>query len=264
MRFLVTLSRHKKHLGQHFLKEKEIIDKIVDFLSLRAENHVVEIGPGQGVLTEAILPYVARVDAIEIDQDLHQFLTQKFAKTAHLVLHHADALNFDYQRIAKQKIRIIGNLPYQISSPILFLILGQIAYFEDMCFMLQHEFVARMAASVGTKQYGRLSVMMQYACHVQQLFVVPASAFNPPPKVMSAVVYLKPKKSLPLTSEQYQVFSKIVALAFGQRRKMCRNVLQSYVSGDDWHKLNIDPQIRPERLSVEDFIRITQWVQPVN
>ncbi|MBC8227698.1 MAG: 16S rRNA (adenine(1518)-N(6)/adenine(1519)-N(6))-dimethyltransferase RsmA [Gammaproteobacteria bacterium] len=247
-------------MGQHFLIDSSYIEKIIDWLALQSQDKVIEIGPGQGVLTTELLSTGAQVGAIEVDDDLVEYLRKKFSKSPNFSLHHMDALKFDYQAVSGDKIRVVGNLPYQISSPILFVLLSQMQHVQDMCFMLQHEFVERMVAKVGTKQYGRLSVMIQYACNVQKLFVVPATAFDPPPRVMSAVAYLTPKKSLPLTAGEYQLFSKLVATAFQQRRKMCRKVLQPFISADRLLELGIDPSVRPEQLSTDDYIRISQLI----
>lgn len=252
----------KKRFGQNFLTDDQIIDRIIASIRPQKTDELVEIGPGLGALTQHLLQDVATLNIIEIDHDLIPVLQKKF-KHDHLVIHEADALKFDYSTLAKseKKLRVVGNLPYNISTPLLFHLIHYAIYIEDMHFMLQQEVVDRICANPGNKDYGRLSVMIQYYCQTERLFTVPPEAFHPKPKVYSAIVRLKPWVKKPHEVSNIKLFEEIVAKAFSQRRKTLRNTLKNVVTPEQWQTLNIDPQLRAEMLSVEDFVRISQLHQ---
>jgi 16S rRNA (adenine1518-N6/adenine1519-N6)-dimethyltransferase len=231
----------RKRFGQHFLHDPRVLEKIVDALSLQPSDFVVEIGPGEGVLTQRLLERTANVEAIEIDRDLVARLREQNVK-----VHEGDALEFDYS-VFPSGARIVGNLPYNISTPLLFHLARYAERVRDMHFMLQLEVVERMVAQPSTKEYGRLSVALQARFKMKKLFNVSKGAFNPPPKVESAIVRLEPlPKILPIDED-------LLRKAFSARRKTLRNALP----GIDLAALGIDPGLRPENLSPEDYARIS-------
>lgn len=247
--------KHRKHLGQHFLHDPNILAKIVSAIAPEKTDNIIEIGPGAGALTSQILPLAKSMTAIEIDQDLIPILQQSCQPLGELILIAQDVLTVEFDQLG-ENMRIIGNLPYNISTPILFHLVKTIDQISDMHFMLQKEVVDRLAASPGNKDYGRLSVMLQYYCDIEFLFKVPPGAFTPPPKVESAVVRLAPRRPNLLPNVSYASLSHIVRLAFGQRRKMLRKSLKPQVTADQLESLGIDPTLRAEQLTVEDFCRI--------
>jgi 16S rRNA (adenine1518-N6/adenine1519-N6)-dimethyltransferase len=246
----------KKHLGQNFLHDTQVINKIIAVLNLLPTDHVVEIGPGLGALTHAVLPIIKKIDVVELDADVIPHLQQQCRHLGELTVHHKDALQFDFHQFTTTPLRIIGNLPYNISSPLLFHLLRYTSIIQDMHFMLQKEVVSRMAATPGSRDYGRLSVMLQYHCQVKFLFEVPPSAFRPAPKVDSAFVRLIPYTTLPHPAQNYEQFSTIVKAAFSQRRKTIRNCLKTLCDTHALLEANIDPQARAETLTVHDFVRL--------
>ncbi len=251
----------RKRFGQHFLHDTHIIKKIVDAISPEREDHLVEIGPGLGALTHALLPLVTSMDAIEIDRDIIPKLKASSEQYGHLVIHEQDALKFSLASLDKShQLRIVGNLPYNISTPLIFHLLEQLPCIKDMHFMLQKEVVDRLAAQPGNKNYGRLSVMVQYFCTVKKLFIVAPGAFTPPPKVESAVARLIPYKELPHVAANHSTLRKVVTTAFTQRRKTLRKSLSDLISSDQWLETKIDPQLRPEQLSVADFVLISNII----
>ncbi|WP_419623436.1 16S rRNA (adenine(1518)-N(6)/adenine(1519)-N(6))-dimethyltransferase RsmA, partial [Thiolapillus sp.] len=209
-----------------------MIDKILRTIHPKPDDHLVEIGPGQGAITENLLTAANRLDAIELDRDLVRLLENRYGNHPGFRLHSADALKFDFCQLADagEKLRIIGNLPYNISTPLLFHLLENAYCLQDMHFMLQKEVVERMAAGPGSKTYGRLSVMLQAYCQVQMLFPIGAGAFQPAPKVESAFVRLIPYEKPPFAIENPALFSKVVTQSFSQRRKTLRNTLKELVS----------------------------------
>lgn len=247
----------RKRFGQNFLTDNLIIADIIQAISPKQSDHVVEIGPGLGALTEPLVQSGCHLDVIELDWDLIPKLQQHYPSIS---IHQADALTFDFASLVEQgqKLRIVGNLPYNISTPLLFHLLQYADCIQDMFFMLQKEVVERLGATVGTGDYGRLSVMMQYYCHVTPLFLVPPSAFSPRPKVDSAIVKLSPYSILPFVAQQFEQFAVIVREAFNQRRKTIRNSLREFISASDLESLGINPQLRAEQLSIADFILIEQ------
>lgn len=263
--------RPRKRFGQHFLHERGIIQRIVAAFDPKPSDHVVEIGPGEGVLTRELVGKVAKLDVVELDRDLIEHLRQSLPES--VTIHNADALKFDFCSLAPShgkaqsghpwpaplasipsaKLRIIGNLPYNISTPLLFHLLDQAHCIEDMLFMLQKEVVDRMAASPGGKDYGRLSVMLQWGAKVEKLFNVAPGAFRPPPKVDSSIVRLTPYEKPPVDVRDPQRFAQIVQAAFSQRRKVLRNTLKGLISADIMQQNDIDPGRRAETLSLQEF-----------
>lgn len=250
--------RAKKALGQHFLHESAYIDRIIDAVAPRPDDRVVEIGPGQGALTLPLLRRHGSLTVIEFDRDLIAPLTRAASTVGALEIIHRDVLEVDFTALAGDgpRLRLVGNLPYNISSPILFHALEHAGAITDMHFMLQKEVVERMAAPPGSKTYGRLSVMLQASCIVVPLFTVPPGAFRPPPKVDSAVVRLAPKPPGETGIDDPARFAAVVRAAFGQRRKTLRNALSGLCDEATISAAGIDPQSRAEQLPVQDFIRL--------
>ena len=253
----------RKRFGQNFLQDQGVIHRIIRAISPRPTDHLVEIGPGLGALTEEILNAAGDLDAIELDRDLVPILRTKFfSHGEHFRVHQADAMKFDYTSLCKnqQPLRIVGNLPYNISTQLIFHLLSYNEQIADMHFMLQKEVVERLAAKAGEKHYGRLSIMAQYYCQVENLFLVPPEAFNPVPKVDSAIVRLTPYKQLPLVAKDVDQLQSVVRTAFNQRRKTLRNNLKELISAEALESLDINPGERPERLTLQEFIRISDFL----
>jgi len=250
----------KKRLGQHFLTDTHIIERIVRAINPQPGQHLVEIGPGQGALTLPLLRQHGQLTAIEFDRDLMAPLSAKAAQFGHLHLIQDDVLNVDLSQLAgKKPLRLVGNLPYNLSTPILFHALNHARAISDMTFMLQKEVVQRMAASPGSKTYGRLSVMLQAYCEVSALFEVPPQAFSPPPKVDSAVVRLVLRDPAHLGTTNPSRFAQIVKAAFAQRRKTLRNALHGVCSTEQLAAAGICEQARAEQLAVTDFVRLAAY-----
>jgi 16S rRNA (adenine1518-N6/adenine1519-N6)-dimethyltransferase len=247
--------RPRKRFGQNFLHDPGIIRRIVQSIDPQPDDNIVEIGPGQGAITTELLPMVGHMYAIELDRDLVAPLVERCASLGELKLHNCDALKFDFTQLAEEDrpLRVVGNLPYNISTPLLFHLLDQSDRIHDMHFMLQKEVVDRMAAAPGSKTYGRLSVMLQARAEVTSLFNIGPGAFNPPPKVDSAFVRLLPLKPLPYQIDDWDMFSRLVNQAFSQRRKTLRNSLSKTVSADTIAAAGIDPGNRAEQVSVAQF-----------
>jgi 16S rRNA (adenine1518-N6/adenine1519-N6)-dimethyltransferase len=247
--------RARKRFGQHFLHDPAVIDRIVRSIHPQPGERLVEIGPGRGALTRRLLETSgAVIDAIEIDRDLAALLRDEFASHPRFTLHEADALEFDFQSLADArggKLRIIGNLPYNISTPLLFHLLQNTGSIVDIHAMLQREVVARMAARPGNSDYGRLTVMLAPWVRVERLFDVGPGAFQPPPQIWSSVVRLiiRPEPAFAVSPR----FAKVVAAAFAHRRKTLRNALKGLVTGEQIEACRIDPGIRPEEVAPEDF-----------
>ncbi|HEL4832553.1 16S rRNA (adenine(1518)-N(6)/adenine(1519)-N(6))-dimethyltransferase RsmA [Stenotrophomonas sp. C4297] len=247
----------KKQLGQHFLADRHYIDKIVMAVNPKDGDRLVEIGPGQGAITLPLLRVHPKLTVIEFDRDLIAPLTAAAEPLGELTIVHRDVLRVDFTELAAgQSIRLVGNLPYNISSPILFHALEHAAVIRDMHFMLQKEVVDRMAAGPGSKVYGRLSVMLQAYCQVTSLFVVPPGAFRPPPKVDSAVVRLVPRDPATINIHDHERFAEVVKAAFGQRRKTLRNALNNVVSAEQFVAAGVRPDARAEQLDVAEFIAL--------
>jgi 16S rRNA (adenine1518-N6/adenine1519-N6)-dimethyltransferase len=247
----------KKQLGQHFLADKYYVEKIVLAVDPKEGDRLVEIGPGQGAITFPLLRRYPKLTVIEFDRDLIAPLTAAAAPLGELTIVHRDVLRVDFTELAAgSPIRLVGNLPYNISSPILFHALDHAASISDMTFMLQKEVVDRMAAGPGSKVFGRLSVMLQAFCEVKALFVVPPGAFRPPPKVDSAVVRLVPRDPAAIGINDRDRFAEVVRAAFGQRRKTLRNALNGVCDAAQFEAAGVRPDARAEQLEVADFIAL--------
>jgi 16S rRNA (adenine1518-N6/adenine1519-N6)-dimethyltransferase len=244
----------RKRFGQHFLVDRHYIDRIVAALDPQPNDNIVEIGPGLGALTGPLLERIDRLIVIEIDRDLAAQLAGEFPPDR-LALHNVDALTFDFVNLGTD-LRIIGNLPYNISSPLLFHLARYDASLRDLMVMLQKEVVERMVAAPATPAYGRLSVMLQVRFRIERLFIVPAGAFRPAPKVESAVVRLTPLRDARPSLADETLFARIVSAAFGQRRKTLRNALKTLADEADLERVGIAPGARGETLSVADFVRL--------
>jgi len=248
--------RARKRFGQHFLSDDTVVAQIIMAINPQKNDHIVEIGPGLGVLTEALLSCVSEMDAVELDRDIIPLLTKRCEKIGTLTLHEADALQFDFTALAgdNRPLRIVGNLPYNISTPLMFHLIESSQVISDMHFMLQKEVVNRLAAQPGNKEYGRLTVMMQYYCDV------PPESFDPPPKVNSAVVRLIPYSKPPVNVSDVKILAKVVTQAFSQRRKTLRNTLKPLLSAEEIKNLGIDPVRRAETLSLVEFSMLANAV----
>jgi len=256
----------KKSLGQHFLHDRRTIDDIVLAVDPRPGDMLVEIGPGQGAITLPLLRRHGALTAIEFDRDLIAPLTEAARGIGALTILHRDVLAVDFTELAAgRQLRLVGNLPYNLSSPILFHALGHAAAITDMHFMLQKEVVDRMAAGPGSKVYGRLSVMLQAYCEVTPLLVVPPGAFRPPPKVDSAVVRMVPKDPARIGVRDPGRLQAVVRAAFGQRRKTLRNALSGVCTTEMIEAAGISPDARAEQVQVADFITLANlpWGDPV-
>lgn len=255
------MNRHRarRRFGQNFLIDKREISKIVAAIEPLPSQHLVEIGPGRGALTGAIAARVAHLDIVEIDRDLIPHLEALTATYPNLGVHCADALRFDFAKLArgKERLRIFGNLPYNISTPLLFHLLNSSSAIADMHLMLQKEVVDRLAAEPGEEAYGRLSVMVQYHCTVDKLFTIGPDAFRPVPKVDSAVVRLTPHQESPVPVNDLAAFREVVKRAFAYRRKTLRNALRGLLDGKAIEDAGIDPGERGERLSLREFARLS-------
>ncbi|MBI5331244.1 MAG: 16S rRNA (adenine(1518)-N(6)/adenine(1519)-N(6))-dimethyltransferase RsmA [Betaproteobacteria bacterium] len=249
------LPRAKKSLGQHFLTDAHYIRRIVEAIAPRPEDRMVEIGPGPGALTRPLLAVLPHLDVVEVDRDMVARLVAEFPPER-LSVHGVDALTFDFGALGSgdgPDLRVAGNLPYNISSPLLFHLAEFTASIRDMTFMLQKEVVDRMAAAPDTPDYGRLTVMLQARFKVTKLFTVPPGAFTPPPKVDSAIVRLTPLPAEARLYRNHKILAEVVARAFGQRRKTLRNTLKGLVQDEDFAAEGIDPARRGETLSVAEF-----------
>lgn len=250
--------RARKRFGQNFLHDAGVIHRILRAIHARDGEHLLEIGPGQGALTEGLLNSGAQLDVIELDLDLIPILQAKFAGEPRFRLNQGDALKFDFNSLqaAPNSLRVVGNLPYNISTPLIFHLLNNAQLIRDMHFMLQKEVVDRMAAAPGSKVYGRLSVMLQAWCKVTSLFVVPPGAFRPPPKVDSAVVRLVPRDPDTVGIIDRRRFADVVRAAFGQRRKTLRNALNGVVTPEQFEAAGVRSDARAEQLEVAQFIAL--------
>lgn len=256
---------YKKKFGQHFLHDQAILQKIIAALNLHQQDPVIEIGPGHGALTQYLLAQTARLIAVEIDADIIPALREKCAPLGQLDIIQADVLKIDFsQYFPAEKLRLVGNLPYNISTPILFHCLNHASHIEDMHFMLQKEVARRLVALPGTADYGRLSVMLQYYAETHLLFNISAGAFTPPPKVESSLVLIKPYTVKPYQAQDENHFTQMVKQCFAHRRKTLRNNLKGTL--DDSHIIHagIDPQTRGETLNVAQFVRLSDCLTAIN
>ena len=254
------MSKHipRKRFGQHFLCDRDIIAAIIHAIRPHDNDNLVEIGPGLGALTQPLLQQLSHFHVVELDRDIVARL-QRTYPADRLTIHAADALTFDFADLGGD-LRIVGNLPYNISTPLLFHLAAYAEQISDIHVMLQKEVVDRMVAQPCTHDYGRLSVMLQYRFDMEALFYVPPAAFDPPPKVDSTIVRMIPYRAAALSADDPDTFASVVASAFSQRRKTLRNTLAGILDAADFSRLEIDPQRRAETISVADFIRIANFV----
>jgi 16S rRNA (adenine1518-N6/adenine1519-N6)-dimethyltransferase len=252
----MTEHRARKRFGQHFLHDKNIIQRIIATINPQRDQTIIEIGPGKGALTVPLLEHLDKLHVIEVDRDLAHALEKKYKAEQKVIIHCLDALTYDFGELGNQHLRIIGNLPYNISTPLIFHLLENNRLIDDMLFMLQEEVIDRICASPGSKDFGRLSVMVQANCHVEKLFTVSPGAFSPPPKVMSAIIKLKPYDKVLSQISDYSCFAHIVKQAFSQRRKTLRNCLKGTLDEQQIINLGITPGARAETLSIESFIQL--------
>ncbi len=247
----------KKRFGQNFLVDNNIIDKIIVAINPKPQENIIEIGPGLGALTAPILERSKQLMAIEIDYNAAEQVKLRCEALGKLTLIQQDALTVDFNQFSAP-FRVIGNLPYNISTPLIFHLLKWINSITDMTFMLQKEVTERICAQPGSSAYGRLSVMTQYHCRASRLFDVPPTAFHPKPKVYSSIIRLTPHNTHSQTNHvnHYDYFTNIVSAAFQKRRKMLRGSLKSWVSPEQFARCEIDSTLRAEQLSVEDFVQL--------
>ena len=253
----------RKRFGQHFLTDSSVLQQMVTAIGPKAHDRLIEIGPGRGALTVYLLDCLLHMDAVELDRDLIPLL-EAMGNPGQLTVHQADVLQFNFASLIRdsgQQLRVVGNLPYNISTPLMFHIFESLSLIDDMHFLLQKEVAERMSAEVGSSQYGRLSVMTQYFCDVECLFDVGPEAFHPPPKVDSTFVRLYPHRQLSLDKSGYDLFSQLVSQVFTMRRKTLRKSLQSMVDSDVLDRVTIDLALRPQELSVKEFILLSQEIK---
>ncbi len=248
--------RARKRFGQHFLTDPGVIDAILRSIHATADDVVVEIGPGQGAITDGLAEQAGELHLVELDRDLVAKLREKYADRDHITVHEGDALAFDFASLG-DRLRVVGNLPYNISTPLMFHLLESRDSIVDMHFMLQKEVVDRMAAQPGTKAYGRLGIMLGCYLNIESLFDVEPSAFSPPPEVMSAIVRLDPLPPGTFEIADEVALSKLVAKAFMKRRKTIRNGLRDEATAEDFEAAGIDPSQRPEQIQIEQFVALS-------
>ncbi len=258
----VPYHKARKRFGQNFLHDHGVIDKIIRSIAPRTGQHLVEIGPGQGALTADLLEGAGELDVVELDRDLIPTLNLRFGLNKNFRVNEADALKFNFASLKtdERQLRVVGNLPYNISTPLIFHLLEFQGIIKDMHFMLQKEVVLRLAAGAGEKLYGRLGIMTQYYCKVDYLFTVGPGAFKPAPKVDSAIVRLTPYETLPHPCQDVRKLEIVVKDAFSQRRKTVRNTLKKHLSSDEIEALGIDSSARPEVLHLADFVKIADYL----
>jgi 16S rRNA (adenine1518-N6/adenine1519-N6)-dimethyltransferase len=249
--------RPRKRFGQHFLVDDMVIDAIVAAIAPRRGDRIVEIGPGLGALTKPLVALLDQLNVIEIDRDIVVRLRAEFPP-GRLIVHEGDALKFDFGGVGND-LRIVGNLPYNISTPLLFHLSGYAPAIRDIHVMLQKEVVERMVAAPSSSAYGRLSVMLQYRFHMERILDVGAEAFRPAPEVESTLVRMAPHRLPPHPARDEHVFGLIVAEAFAQRRKTLRNTLKGRFGAADFARLGIDPGQRAQELSVAEFVRMADY-----
>ena len=255
----MTPHRPRKRFGQHFLKDPGVIDAILDAIAPTDTDLVVEIGPGRGAITAGLAARAGALHAIELDRDLAASLRERYSGMPTVTIHEADALRFDLASLGSS-LRIVGNLPYNISTPLLFRLLNYREHICDMHFMLQKEVVDRMAAAPGSKTYGRLSIMLGCRFAIEALFDVDRSAFEPAPDVTSAVVRLTPLTVGVYDIDNESLLSNLVATAFSQRRKTIRNALQKVVCEDDLAASGIDPALRAEAIPISHYVALANRI----
>ena len=250
----------RKRFGQHFLHDSSVLQNIVAAIHPKVTDILIEIGPGWGALTDCLLSKCSELILVEIDRDLADFLQKKYHQQKNITIYQDDALQFSFSLLKRHKpLRIVGNVPYNISTPLLFHLFSQISHIKDIHFMLQKEVVMRITAQAGSQHYGRLSVMTQYFCNNTYLFTVPSRAFSPPPRVESAVIRLIPRQDndVMLATKNLDQFNHIVKEAFSYRRKTVSNATRKIIHSSQWSLVGINPKLRPQELSIEDFVRLS-------
>lgn len=252
----------RKRFGQNFLHDENVIRKIVDAISAVEGDHLLEIGPGLGALTKELAKTGATIHCVELDADLAKSLRTEFQEYDSIKIIEGDALKFDLSSIATEKrpLRVIGNLPYNISTPIIFHLLKNSELIRDMTFMLQLEVIQRMISKVGKKNYGRLSLMVQYYCEVEHLFNVPSSAFSPKPKVVSALARLKPHSSTSIRAKDSDCLQTVIRTAFNQRRKTLRNSLRTIIPEALLDRIAINKNLRPQDITLNEYVEISNAI----
>ena len=248
----------RKRFGQHFLTDPDVIAAIVRAIAPRPDDAVVEIGPGLGALTGPLIEHIAHLHAVEIDRDVIATLRRRYA-ALRLTVHQGDALAFDFGALAAAcgaRLRVVGNLPYNISTPLLFHLAAFASSVVDCHFMLQREVVERMVATPGGRDYGRLSVMLQYRFTMEHLFDVPPEAFDPPPRVDSAIVRMLPKPAAQRLADDEALLGEVVTQAFGQRRKVLRNTLKGRATNEQLEAVGISPAARAEEIALENYVAL--------
>lgn len=252
----------RKRFGQNFLVDQGVIGAIVDAIAPLPDQAMVEIGPGLAALTSPLAERLGRIHVVEIDRDIVARLKKRFP-AAQVVIHEGDALEFDFSGLAQDlgsKLRVVGNLPYNISTPLLFHLATHAENISDMHFMLQREVVERMVAEPGSAEYGRLSVMLQYRYRMALLFLVPPGSFEPAPKVESAIVRMEPRPAAELGAKDEEGFGRLVTAAFSQRRKMLRNTLKGLASEAQLRAVNIEPTARAEDVPVSAYVSLANML----
>ena len=252
----------RKRFGQNFLHDENVIRKIVDAISAVEGDHLLEIGPGLGALTKELAKTGATIHCVELDADLAKSLRTEFQEYDSIKIIEGDALKFDLSSIATEKrpLRVIGNLPYNISTPIIFHLLKNSELIRDMTFMLQLEVIQRMISKVGKRNYGRLSLMVQYYCEVEHLFNVASSAFSPKPKVVSALVRLKPHNSTSIRAKDSDCLQTVIRTAFNQRRKTLRNSLRTIIPEALLDRIAINKNLRPQDITLNEYVEISNAI----
>jgi len=262
------MHKARKRFGQNFLEDQSVINQIVRSVYPQKNDRLVEIGPGKGAITAPLLEACEQLQVIELDKDLLPILLAQFAKYSEFKIHQCDALKFNFSTLARkeEKLRIVGNLPYNISTPLIFHLLSFENLVQDMHFMLQKEVVMRLTASPGEKNFGKLSVMAQYYCDTENLFLVPPECFRPAPKVDSAIVRLIPREKKEVSALNVSHFEKLVSTAFQQRRKTLRNALKNFIPDIDTiaNSISLDISLRAENLNVTDYVNLSNTLCETN
>ncbi len=263
------MNKPRKRFGQNFLTDRNVIDRIIRGVNPQASNHIVEIGPGRGALTQLLVRSGCDLQLIEIDRDLIAILKEQFAGQD-IPIHSTDVLKFDFNKLLAhipstqsdrpQTFRVVGNLPYNISTPLLFKLFGYSTLFSDLTFMLQLEVVNRMTATANSKSYGRLTIMTDYFCESEKLFEVPPGAFTPQPKVTSAIIRLIPRSVREVEVSDVDLLGRLLITAFSKRRKTIRNALGTYLTTGELEQLGIDPRLRPENIEPNAYFRCANYL----
>jgi len=253
----------RKRFGQNFLHDEQVIARIVDAISPQADQHLLEIGPGQGAITDLLAQASGPLDCVELDRDLADFLRKRFAQHSNVSIQQQDILKFNLASLVDRgnKIRVVGNLPYNISTPVIFHLLQSVDLIQDMTFMLQLEMAQRLGARPGNKNYGRVGIMVQYFCEVEHLFNVPSAAFTPKPKVSSAIVRLTPHPRRAFEARSAEALQTVVRTAFNLRRKTLKNSLKAIMSAESLAQISVSLSERPENLGLSDYVAISDLLE---